>query len=57
MSTIKLEVSPAEFEQITVDVEAAIQELDILSEEIDWFVTDLPDRLRTALEIINREQE
>lgn len=56
MSTIKIEVSPAEFEQITVDVEAAIQELDILSDEIDWFVTDLPDRLRTVLEILNREQ-
>lgn len=55
MSTVKIEMSQAEFEQITVDLEASIQELEILSDEVDWFVTDLPDRLRTALEILNRE--
>jgi hypothetical protein len=51
---VKLVLSTVEFEQITVDLENAVSEFETLSKEVDWFVTDMPDRLLTCLEIIKR---
>jgi hypothetical protein len=57
VSTRLLTMSPAEFEQITCDLEGTIEELEMLSEDVDWYVTDLPDRLRICLEILTRGQD
>lgn len=51
---MRLILSNVEFEQLTVDVENAVAEFEELSREVSWFVTDMPDRLRTCLEIIKR---
>lgn len=53
---MQLEITPEEYEQITCDIECAIDELDTLSREVSYYVTDLPDRLRTLLEIVGRAQ-
>lgn len=55
MPTIK--ISEAEWQQLTCDIECAIEELEELSSEVDWYVTDLPSRLQTALEILTPEEE
>jgi len=56
MKNLRLDITPAEFEQLTCDIENAIEEFEELSKEIDWFVSDMPDRLRTCLQIIKRDQ-
>jgi hypothetical protein len=50
----RLELTKPEYEQLNVDIENAIEEFETLSKDVDWFVTDMPDRLRTCLEIIRR---
>lgn len=57
MKNLRLNVTPAEYEQLTCDIENCIEEFEELSREVDWFVTDLPDRLRTCLEIIQRDHK
>lgn len=52
----KIELTPAEYEQITCDIENCIEEFEELSRDIDWFTTDMPDRLRTCLQIIKKDQ-
>lgn len=54
MKTRKLELTAPEFEHIKVTLEGAIEEFEILMRETDHFVTELPDRLATCLEIIGR---
>lgn len=49
---MKLTLTPQEYQQIKVDLEAAVQELEMLSDELSWYCTDLNDRLSTALEIL-----
>lgn len=48
----KLTLTPPEYEQLIVDLENAIEEFETLSREVDWFVTEMPDRLRTCIQII-----
>jgi len=52
----KLELSDAEYQQFLVDLEGVAEELEMLSEEVSFFVTDYPDRLRTLLEILGRAE-
>lgn len=52
----KLELTSAEYEQLTCDLEQAREELEELSGEIDWFVTDSPERITTLLAIIRRAE-
>lgn len=54
---IIITLSAAEYEQITCDIENAVEEFEQLSSDLDYYVTDMPERLRTVLEIINREQD
>ena len=53
--SITIKLSDAEFQQITCDVENAVEEFEQLSSDLDFYVTDMPERLRTVLEILNRE--
>lgn len=46
---ITLKLSREQYEQLKVDLECAIAELTELSREVDWYVTDLPDRLTMEL--------
>lgn len=57
MKLLRLNMTPAEYEQITCDIENSIEEFEELSREVDWFTTDMPDRLRTCLEIITKGQK
>lgn len=50
----QLELSNAEYEQITVDLENSIEEFTELSNTVEWFVTDMPERLQTCLAILRR---
>lgn len=49
-----LTLTAAEFEQLTVDIEQAREELEELSSEVEWFVSESPERLTTLLDIIRR---
>jgi hypothetical protein len=51
----RIEMSPAEYEHVTVTLEGAIEEFNELMREHEYFVTELPDRLATCLEIVTRE--
>lgn len=51
---MKLQLSKPEFEHFTVSLEGAIEEFEALMAEHDYYVTELPDRLRTCLEIVGR---
>lgn len=50
----RLDLTPAEYEQITVDIENAIEEFTELSKTVDWYCSDMPERLQTGLDIIRR---
>lgn len=50
----QLNITPAEYEQLTVDVENARDEFIELSRTVDWFCTDMPERLETCLTILRR---
>lgn len=53
---LTLTISTREFEQLTCDIECCIDELTELSKNVDWYTTDLPDRLLTCLEILSRAE-
>lgn len=42
-------MSRERYEQLKVDLEGAIQELEELSREVSWYVTELPERLQMEL--------
>jgi hypothetical protein len=50
----QLELSNAEYEQIIVDIENSRDEFTELSRTVDWFCTDMPERLDTCLAILRR---
>lgn len=50
----QLEMSNAEYEQITVDLENSIEEFTELSNTVDWYCSDMPERLQTCLAILRR---
>lgn len=52
----QLDLTPAEYEQITVDLENAVEEFTELSNTVEWFVTDMPERLQTCLAILRRAE-
>lgn len=52
----QLEMTPAEFEQVIVDIENARDEFTELSRTVDWFCTDMPERLDTCLAILRRAE-
>jgi hypothetical protein len=54
--TLKLEMTREEFEQIKVDCENAITEFEVLSADISWYATEMPERLRVVLAIIERAE-
>lgn len=53
---MKLTLSAQEYQQFTCDLECVIVELEELSREVSFYVTDLPDRIRTLLEIMERAE-
>lgn len=51
-----LRLSTREWNQLTVDIENAIDELTELSANVEWFCTEMPERLLTCLEILSRAE-
>ena len=51
---MKLTFTKPEFEHLTVSLEGAIEEFNELMREHEYYVTELPDRLLTCLEIVKR---
>ena len=49
-----LKITKPEFEHLKVSLEGAIEEFDELMRTHEYYVTELPDRLLTCLEIIKR---
>lgn len=52
----QLEMTPAEFEQVIVDIENARDEFIELSRTVDWYATDMDERLDTCLAILQRAE-
>lgn len=52
--TKHLELSNAEYEQVIVDIENARDEFIELSRTVDWYATDMDERLETSLAILRR---
>ena len=49
-----LELTKPEYEHFRVTLEGAVEEFNELMKEHDYYVTELPDRLLTCLEILSR---
>lgn len=52
-----LELSRQEYEQLVVDIEQAIEELNELSRRVDWFTTEMSDRLTDWLSLLRNLKE
>lgn len=50
----RLDLTKPEYEHFRVTLEGAVEEFEQLMKEHDYFVTELPDRLLTCLEILKR---
>lgn len=55
--TVKEVLRPDEYEHLVVTLEGAKEELEMLSDELDWYVTALPERIDDALAIIGAVDE
>lgn len=53
---MKLDLTRAEFEQIVVDLENARDEFVELSRTVEWYATDMEERLETCLAILRRAE-
>jgi hypothetical protein len=53
---MKLTLSKQEYEQFKVDLECVVEELEELSATQEWYVSELPDRMRVLLEILERAE-
>lgn len=56
MKTRKLELSEPEYQHITVTLEGAIEELEELMRDNDFYTTELTERLAQCLEILERAE-
>lgn len=54
---MKLTLTRAEYEHLTTAVEGALEELELLMVDLDWYTTELTDRLDTCLEILGKVEE
>jgi hypothetical protein len=56
MKGMTLRLTHPEYHSIILTLEGCIEELEILMREHDWYTTELPDRLQTCIEILERAQ-
>ena len=54
MKNKTLTLTAAEYEHLTVTLECVVEELEELMKEHEYYVTELSDRTRTCIEIIER---
>lgn len=54
MKNKKLMLSAAEYEHFSVTLEGVVSELEELSDQLEWYVSALPERAQTCLEILRR---
>lgn len=47
-----IELTPAEYAHFEVTLEGIIEEVTDLCEQLDWYVSALPERAETCLEIL-----
>lgn len=52
MANRTLTLTPAEYLHLVNTLEGCQEEIETLIQEVDWYTTELPDRLTTALEIL-----
>ncbi len=52
MRYITLKVSEGQWMDFKDEIESAIEEMAELSKRVEWYVTDLPDRLTASITLI-----
>lgn len=52
-----LELSNAEYEQLTVDLEQAMDELTELSRRVDWYCSEIPSRLEEWIGFLKQAKD
>lgn len=52
MANRTLTLTPAEYLHLVNTLEGCQEEIETLIQDVDWYTTELPDRLTTALEIL-----
>lgn len=50
--TRTLVLNEAEYQHVKTTLEGALEEVELLMSDVDWYTTELPDRLITCLEIL-----
>lgn len=54
---LELQLGQDEYLELTTHIEGTIEELEELERNLDYFVSETPDRLRRCLDILDRARE